>query len=144
VSVFFRDAADMHAKRRRMVGAMQKWLNKCGLKLNGEDVEIVQSTLCVMGPELIRDGECHDVGGARWVAREPMLEARMGCRGTNEVATVLRCEADRVGEADVVLLTPYSWRCDPFTMLVRCWVEMEQIGAKSFAWPILFVISLRQ
>ena len=50
-----------------------------------------------MGPELIRDGECHDVGGARWVAREPMLEARMGCRGTNEVATVLRCEADRVG-----------------------------------------------
>jgi len=63
VSVFFRDAADMHAKRRRMVGAMQKWLNKCGLKLNGEDVEIVQSTLCVIGPELIRDGECHVVRG---------------------------------------------------------------------------------
>jgi len=62
-----------------------------------------------------------------------MLEARMGCRGTKEVATVLRCEADRVGGADVVLLTPYSWRCDPFTMLVRCWVEMDQIEAKSSA-----------
>jgi len=109
----------MHSKRRRMVGATQTWLKEGGVKLNGKDVKIVQSTLCLMGPEPIRDGEEYTgrVNPVRWVAREPMPGARMGCRSpSEEVATVLRREDVPNGDT--------------------CWYEMEQIEAKSSAGVI--------